>query len=297
MKKVGLTLGGGGARGFAHIGVYKAFQQHKIPISYISGCSMGAIIGVGIAQGKSPDDLLKIVKEFVGHNPVSLKNLNLTHGSIFDADEILVSMKKLIPEKLDFRELKIPLSVNAVDIESGEHVVFDSGNVLEAVLASSAIPGIYPPVYFNERLFVDGGVLNSLPVDVCRGMGSEVIVAIDLKSYVSQQNISALVYHFYVQKDKEKGLHLNLKKDYLKELKLKISFPINIMMRAMAISERRLAERTLAKISPEFVIHPDVSAYGLLDFEDYDKIFEEGYRVGMEKVEEIKREIGMDNFM
>ena len=287
-KKVGLTLGGGGARGFAHIGVYEVLKRYKVPIDCISGCSIGAVVGAGIAQGKSAEELVNIVKEFSKHHPTGIADIRLNNGSIFSGKKVLKSLKKLIPEDLEFKDLKIPFSVNAVDLETGEQVIFDSGPVLDAVLASSALPGIYPPVFYQDRLFVDGGIVNSIPVDVCRGMGAETIIAVDLKSYVSQQNISGLIYHFYVQGKKEKKYHLKTKKSYLKEAKLRLSFPVNVMMRSLAITERKSAERIMAKINPEFVIHPRVSGFGMLDFDEYEDIYVEGKRVAEEIAGSIK---------
>ncbi|MDP4008460.1 MAG: patatin-like phospholipase family protein [Candidatus Peregrinibacteria bacterium] len=290
-KKVGLTLGGGGARGFAHIGAYEVLIKHGIPIHCITGCSIGAIVGAGIAQGKSPEELLEIVKEFADHKPIGIKDLGFGNGSIFSGNSILRSLKKLIPEDLEFKDLKIPLSVNAVDLESGEQIVFDSGNVLEAVMASSALPGLYPPVFYQDRLFVDGGVVNSIPVDICRGMGAEIIIAVDLKSYVSQQNMAGMIYHFYVQPKKEEKYHLSIKKGRIKETKLKLAFPVNVMMRALAITERRSAERIMEMINPEFVIHPEVSDFGMLDFEQYADIYDEGRRAAEDIAIEILESI------
>ena len=286
-KKIGLTLGGGGARGFAHIGVYKILKQREIPIHYISGCSISAVVGAAIAQGKEVDEMIEIVKEFAEHEPTTFKDISFSNGSIFSGKKVLKTLKKLIPEDLEFKDLQIPLSVNAVDIETGEQIIFDSGSVLKAVMASSALPGIYPPVYYQDRLFVDGGIINSIPVDVCRGMGADEIIVVDLKSYVSQQNMSGMIYHFYIQDKKNQEYHLETKKNLIREMKLKLAFPVNIMMRALAITERKSAERILAKINPEHMIHPDVSGFGMLDFDEYEKIYKEGEKVATEVIEQI----------
>jgi len=288
-RKLGLTLGGGGARGFAHIGVYEILRARKAKIDYISGCSMGAVIGAGIAQGKTPAELLEIAQDFTKHHPGGLTDIRLNNGSIFGGEKVLKSLKKLIPEDLEFEDLQIPLSVNAVDLETGEQIVFNSGNVLKAVLASSALPGIYPPVYYKDRLFVDGGIVNSIPVDICRGMGADNIIAVDLKSYVSQQNMSGLIYHFYIQDKKEEDYHLKMKKNHLKEAKLRLAFPINVMMRSLAITERKSAERIVAKIHPEIIIHPHVSEFGMLDFDEYEDIYVEGKRATQDMMEVIEK--------
>jgi len=100
-KKVGLTFGGGVARGFAHIGAYEVLLNYSVPIDCITGCSIGAIVGAGIAQGKSPEELLEIVKEFADHKPIGIKDLGFGNGSIFSGKSILTAERKsreLAPE-------------------------------------------------------------------------------------------------------------------------------------------------------------------------------------------------------
>ena len=160
--KIGLVLSGGGARGIAHLGVVKALQEIGIQFDQIAGTSAGAIVGALIAQGYSPDESLKIIESssFVRHLRPAWTRMGLLR-----LDMVVDLYRKYIPHD-SFEGLQIPLHVVAVDLNGGEQVVFEQGELIRPVLASCCLPGIFEPMYINKRQFVDGGVLNNLPVDV-----------------------------------------------------------------------------------------------------------------------------------
>ncbi|GAB3498947.1 patatin-like phospholipase family protein [Spirosoma knui] len=160
--KIGLVLSGGGARGITHLGVIKALQEMGLTFAQISGTSAGAITGALLAQGYSPDESLKIIESssFVRHIRPAWNRMGLLR-----LDTIVDLYRKYIPHDT-FEGLQIPLHVVAVDLNDGEQVVFDSGELIRPVLASCCLPGIFEPMLINKRQYVDGGVLNNLPVDV-----------------------------------------------------------------------------------------------------------------------------------
>lgn len=160
--KIGLVLSGGGARGIAHLGVVKALQEMGIQFDRIAGTSAGAITGALIAQGYSPDESLKIIESssFVRHLRPAWNRMGLLR-----IDTAVDLYKKYIPHD-SFEELKIPLHVLAVDLNDGEQVVFEQGELIRPVLASCCLPGMFEPMLINKRQFVDGGVLNNLPVEI-----------------------------------------------------------------------------------------------------------------------------------
>ncbi|GAB3976566.1 patatin-like phospholipase family protein [Spirosoma terrae] len=159
--KIGLVLSGGGARGIAHLGVIKALQEMGIGFDQISGTSAGAIAGAFIAQGYSPDESLKIIESssFVRHIRPAWNRMGLLR-----LDTIVDIYRKYISHDT-FEGLRIPLHVVAVDLNAGEQVVFNSGELIRPVLASCCLPGIFEPFQINKRQYVDGGVLNNLPVE------------------------------------------------------------------------------------------------------------------------------------
>ncbi|GAA4399242.1 patatin-like phospholipase family protein [Nibrella viscosa] len=159
--KVGLVLSGGGARGIAHLGVIKALQEQGIQIDRISGTSAGAIAGALFANGYSPDEILKIVEtsSFFRHLRPAWSRMGLLR-----MDTAIELYKKYLPHD-SFEGLKIPLHVAAVDLNEGDLEIFDQGELIRPVLASCCLPGFFEPFYMNKRQYVDGGVLNNLPVE------------------------------------------------------------------------------------------------------------------------------------
>lgn len=160
--KIGLVLSGGGARGVAHLGVIKALQEMGITFDQIAGTSAGAIAGALLAQGYSPDESLKMIESssFMRHLRPAWNRMGLLR-----LDTAIDLYRKYIPHD-SFEGLQIPLHVVAVDLNEGVQVIFDRGELIRPVLASCCLPGIFEPFLLNKRQYIDGGVLNNLPVEV-----------------------------------------------------------------------------------------------------------------------------------
>ncbi len=175
-RRVGLALGGGLARGLAHIGVLKVLKEAGVGLSYIAGTSMGSVVGALYACGLD----LKMISLLAER--ISRRNwMDLTFprkGLI--AGERLEELVHLLTAGRSFSDLSVPLAVVAVDLISGEKVVIDEGPVARAVRASCAIPGVFSPVKIGEKVLVDGGVLQRVPASVVREMGAELVIAVDV---------------------------------------------------------------------------------------------------------------------
>ena len=208
--KVGLVLGGGGARGAAHVGVLKVLEQMHIPIDCIAGNSMGAIVGGLYASGLSPeeieremvgmdwDDVLDdkpprpeqqfrrkrdddnyLVKKYVGYEDGKLElPLGYIQGQKFDLE--LARLTQHVAAIPTFDELPIPFRAVATDIETGEALILDSGNLARSIRASMAVPGAFDAVEIEGRLLVDGLVSNNVPIDVARAMGADIVIVVDV---------------------------------------------------------------------------------------------------------------------
>lgn len=176
--KVGVALGGGGARGFAHIGAIKALYELGVKVSYIAGTSVGAIVGAGVASGISIDKM----EEYA----LNVRKKDILSGNLFftsSSSQNLVDMLSgLIGRDKMFSELDIPLSVVAVDMKTGEEIVIDHGFVCDACAGSASVPGIFKPIVWEDKHLVDGGLKNNVPADVVRKMGADVVIAIDVNS-------------------------------------------------------------------------------------------------------------------
>ena len=191
-KKVGLALGGGGAKGLAHIPMLQTLDALGVRPVSIAGTSIGAIMGTLYAAGASGDEIYDGITELVAM-PKTLQeafeakqlfawleffDLNISRGSLFQVDKFLDHLEDLIGVS-DFESLAIPLKVVATDFWGREEVVFDRGPIIPAVAASFAMPGIFKPVVLDERVLVDGGSVNPLPYDLLEDE-CDVIIAIDV---------------------------------------------------------------------------------------------------------------------
>ena len=206
--KIGLVLGGGGARGLGHIGVLKALKIHSIPIHMVAGTSIGAVIGAMYAATLDPHWIENKFKEFIESEaykkiglhrlvPTSQPNISIFQmAATYMKNQIIINLanerlgilkQERLSEIIDFmlpvktfEELKIPFSCLAVDLNSGEDVVFNSGNLVEAIVASSAIPGYIPPIEKDGMLLTDGAVSCPVPVKTIRKMGADFRISVDV---------------------------------------------------------------------------------------------------------------------
>ena len=170
---IGLVLGGGGARGFAHIGVLRALDEHGIRPVAIAGCSMGGIVGALYAAGYTPVEIEHMFEDISGFDLISWGK----GGSLIGGEGIVKQLAKHLPTT--FAELKIPLEVVAVDVQEGKQVILNTGELLIALRATSAIPGVISHVVYEDRVLIDGGLINNLPVDVIRTMTQAPVVAVE----------------------------------------------------------------------------------------------------------------------
>lgn len=159
-KKIALALGGGSVLGAVHVGILKAFEEHGIEIKALSGTSAGAIVASLYAFGIGAKEIEKIVLEFEWKN---LSSLTLSKYGILSNEKIGEMIKRNIGEK-NIEDAKIPLSMVAIDITTGEKVVLDKGSVSDAVMASTCVPGIFIPIEIGGRLLVDGGIIENIPL-------------------------------------------------------------------------------------------------------------------------------------
>jgi len=175
--RVGIALGGGSLRGYAHLGALRVFERHGIPIDFLSGASVGAIVGGLYALGNDTErcaDLLDLLGDAMVRPAVPRKGL-------LSPRALRKLMREHIPHER-IEDLPIPLGVVTADIDTQEEVILRSGNLGLALLAATALPGIYPPVRLSGRTLVDGGVLNPVPSSVAADMGADLVVAVRLGS-------------------------------------------------------------------------------------------------------------------
>lgn len=289
MSKFGLALGGGGARGLAHIGVLKALESHNIRIDAITGCSMGALIGglyayygsvkevekfifdaikhpkfieLGISKlssEKSDKNYFDQFFDYIGTRLQVLKALNRL--SYFD-EELTEEIYQIIPDT-PIERLNIKFSAIATDLISGKEINFINGNLRKVIKASSAIPGIFPPVKYQNFFLVDGSASESVPAGKVREIGADRVLAVDvtrcLDSVEQPQNVLDILY----RTEDITSFHL---------------------------SSVRLKEADL-------VIQPEVKHLTWADFRHIEKIIEAGEKATLKDIAEIKKLISKNYFL
>jgi len=180
--KIGLALSGGGARGLAHIGVLKILTSAGIPIDCISGTSMGGLIAAAYASGISIEMLEEEARRITRmREMIKLVDVASPTRGIVKGKQFQEYLTTLFPQEICIEELATPLALVATDLISASEVTLTSGPLLPAVLATTAVPGLFPPIEMNGYRLVDGGVLNNLPVRQVREMGADIILAVDVQ--------------------------------------------------------------------------------------------------------------------
>lgn len=181
--KIGLALGGGAAKGLAHIGVLRALEEHHIKIEAISGTSVGALIASLYAFGKSLDEIYELAKDMTVSK---MSSFTIKKGG-FATTELI---EKLVIDNIgdvNIEDALIPLAIIATDIHTGEEIIFKKGKLAKVVAASVAVPGIFVPVEINQRKLVDGGIVENVPISPLKEMGVNTIIAVDLNGVQSYQ--------------------------------------------------------------------------------------------------------------
>jgi len=177
--KIGLALGSGGARGLSHIGVIKILKENNIPIDFIAGSSIGALVGGFYASGISIEEIEKIALDTNWRQIFSLIDFSFSKSGLVEGEKVKKFIKDNI-KNLDFKDCKIPFSSVATDIKNGNAVVFNSGEMGTAIRASISVPLFFKPVKIGDKLLYDGGLSQPVPVSIVRNMGADIIIAVNV---------------------------------------------------------------------------------------------------------------------
>ena len=290
-KKIGLVLSGGGERGWIQLGALKILEKEKLQYDIIVGSSVGGIVGWGMALGYTVKQLIKKADQLKEND---VKKISSDPYAIFDPSAAFEKLKKMFGDK-KFENLQKRFAVVAVDLQTGDEVVLNSGKIINAIRATTSVPGLFAPVEVDGRLLIDGGILNVLPVDVANNMGADVTIAIDVSEFGKRQytrktgNISAL----------SKRLIGTTKNPYIAAL-LKRSFLFESLYQSARIMASRIREEKLARSPPNVLIeayHPPLDSFGLAvdDKKHRKKLMDIGEEVATKQLEKIKSVIETAN--
>jgi NTE family protein len=275
IKKIGLALGGGGARGCAHIGVIKALLEAGIQIDYIAGTSIGSLVGGIFAAGKI-DELERILLKTRWQDVVKHFDPVIPIKGLFEGKKIVKLLEKILI-KLKIKNLSIPYVAVATDLVTGKEIHIKDGGIINAIRASIAIPGIITPLKLKNRYLIDGGVTNPLPVNVVRKMGADIVIAVDLN-------------HSFLKKSRYS------KRNYPKNLLVKWLTPerpniIDVIESSIFVMEDELTQKNLITHKPDFLIQPNLGTTSIFDFHEAKKLIKEGYNQTKKIIKDIKKMI------
>ncbi|MBM7644244.1 NTE family protein [Scopulibacillus daqui] len=186
--KIGLALGSGGSKGFAHVGVLKVFEDENIPIDMIAGSSMGGLAAALYGVGHTYESMYKMAVNFKRQYFMDF----IIPKMGFISGKKITSLLKTITHCKTFQEARVPLKIVATDLIKGERVTFGEGYLYEAVRASISIPGILVPVKSKGKILVDGGVIDRLPISVVKSMGADIVIAVDVATFNGESQVSSI---------------------------------------------------------------------------------------------------------
>ncbi|OQX95331.1 hypothetical protein B6I21_05975 [candidate division KSB1 bacterium 4572_119] len=284
--KIGLALGGGGARGLAHIGVLKILEQEQIPIDFIAGTSAGAVIGAMYALNPDAREIQIKIEELFNSSyfhKLNLERIHKKNGSDTFFSHVVTFLKErivinfaykrlslignrkfidtlnLIIQNKDITQTAIPFCVVATDLVSGNDVILKTGDLISAVTASGSIPGFLPPVTYSNNLLLDGGISQKVPVDAAIGLGAEIVIAVDVS-----------------QKLEKKTEYDNI---------------LEILNRTGQITSATLTKIQLQKA--DLVLKPEVGQFHWSEFKNLDNLISAGENEARRQITKLKKIIRM----
>jgi NTE family protein len=254
MPKIALVLGGGAARGFAHVGVIRVLEQEKIPIDLIVGTSVGSLIGALYADKGNSFDLELLAFKLQKEDLFDFSVFASTTGPV-KGDRLEQFVKERVGRK-KIEDLPVPFAAVATNLNTGKQVVLTRGSIAKAVRASSSIPGVFTPVQYFDMTLVDGGVVDNVPVDVAKSMGADLVIAVNIGKDVVNNNTPNI---------------------------------IDITLQAVNIMANEISEFKMK--GADVLIEPDVGSVTMMDFSMKESLMRAGIEAAKNAVPEIQDKI------
>lgn len=259
--KLGIALGSGSARGWAHIGVLLALTEEDIVVDYVAGCSMGAMVGAAFAAGRI-DQLQTWALALDWKRVVGLLDVGLW-GGVFKGDRLIKMFQGQFVE-CQFSELPMPFAAVATDLATGNELWLREGRVCDAVRASCTIPGLFRPVLRDGRYVVDGSVVNPIPVSLCRAMGAEVVIAVDLGTHMMRR-FPATTNETTDTSHQRRGLFSILSPSPRVNMP-RLPSIADTLLGTIDIMQESIAKARLLRESPDVVLTPSLGQVGPFEY-------------------------------
>jgi NTE family protein len=256
-RKLGIALGGGGARGIAHLGVLKVLSEMDIHPQVVSGTSFGSIIGAFYCGGYSWKEIVRIEKKVKWIKMVDVS----FSGGLMKGDALGRVLSEYLPAT--FEELDKPLSVVATNLESGKRVIISSGDLIKGLRASACFPGIFQPVELNGMTLIDGGMVDNVPISALKPFGVDATIAVSVNAPLNYSVSEEDESHWWSRLRIKAGLK-------------RATLPFDILMKALDIMLEEITVTNIAATQPDLYIHADLSGIRIHNFDKFEKIFKIG---------------------
>jgi len=291
-KKVGIALGSGSARGWSHIGVVRSLQEAKIPIDYACGASVGALVAGSLAAGFL-DPLDRWVRKLSWSHIIGFMDVLIPRSGLIEGEKISGYLRQVISDPL-IENLPIPFVAVATDLKTGKEVWIREGSLIDAVRASISLPGIFTPFARNGQWLVDGGLVNPVPVSLCRAMGAEIVVAVNLNSDIMRKprlrqmadppangnGVSPRAqgrWAAFLSKTAQQG-NLTLFRQLFQEQPERDPTLFDVMATSVKIMQDAITRQRLLDDPPDILIRPKLADIGLMEFNRAGEAIDEGKR-------------------
>ena len=304
-KKIGLALGSGSARGWAHIGVIRALKEAGIQPDYVAGTSIGALVGAVYASGDI-DSLEEVVLKFDWKRIAHFFDVVFPKSGLIDGNKVADFVRAHVKE-INIEDLPLPFSAVSTNLTTGREVILSKGDIIEAVRASISVPGIFTPVKKDGIILVDGGLVNPVPVSVVRKMGADFVIAIDLNhDIVSKKGIGktpipnstastldASIDQSHIKRSKVlEAINRRFEKSALPALRQirqwrsKDPLPnvFEVLMNSINIVETQITSAKLKTDPPDLLIRPNLGHLKMLEFHRAHEAIAEGYREAQARI-------------
>jgi NTE family protein len=291
--KIGIALGSGSARGWSHIGVLQSINRAGLTVDYICGTSMGALVAGAYAAG-----FLEPLKDWATRlswsNIIAFMDVTIPRSGIIEGAKISGYLREIITDPL-IENLPVPFAAVTTDLKSGKEIWLREGSLIEAVRASMSLPGIFTPCEHNGRWLVDGGLVNPVPVSLCRAMGADIVIAVDLNSDImNKARIKRMAAPHDDGVDRVASSLQSRWSDFLKHSqhngKMKFFGHIfqdptdrnptlfEVLATSVNIMQHKITQQRLLDDKPDIVIRPRLADLGLMEFNRAAEAIEEGER-------------------
>ncbi len=300
VPKIGIALGGGAARGWAHIGVLRALEEAGIRPDIVAGTSIGAVVGGCRVMGRL-EELEAFARNLTRRRVFGYFDFNLTGSGLINGQKLNTVLEAELGDA-NIADAQIPFTAVATEIETGHEVWLQRGRLVDAMRASYAIPGVFKPVRIDGRWLFDGALVNPIPVTVCRAMGAQCVIAINLNSDLF--GLGTVLSDVEASEEKideepptdsarqlnssSSGRHLLHRQIFGRKMNDTVSAPSisSVMAGAVNIVHDRIARSRLAGDPPDVMISPRLSNIGLFDFHRADELIERGYQAAQRVLED-----------